>query len=106
MARMAKAAGMTFLAVGLAALLVFVVFTLRDERYAKAVLLKDRNPGNSMYELQYFVAATTRIFLVGGAVAGALLALNGVTLMLVGSVAAGRATHSHPLEGSSHGHGH
>ena len=88
MARTAKTVGMILLAVGLAALIGFSAYVVRDEQFSKAALLKERNPGNVLYESQYFVAATIRVFLIAGAVGGALLALNGATLLLVGSVAA------------------
>lgn len=88
MARISKALGATLVAIGLATLVGFSVFAARDERYSKAVLLKERNPGNMLYESQYFVAATVRMFLLAGAVAGGLLTVNGVTLLLIGSVAA------------------
>jgi hypothetical protein len=90
MAKISKALGATLVAIGLATLIGFASFAVRDERYSKAVLLKERNPGNMLYESQYFVAATIRMFLVAGAVAGGLLAVNGVTLLLIGRVAARR----------------
>jgi hypothetical protein len=88
MTKFCKALGVVLLAVGLSALVGFAVFAARDDRYGKAVLLKERNPGNVLYESQYFVAATIRMFLVAGAVAGGLLAINGITLVLLGGVAA------------------
>jgi hypothetical protein len=87
MSGMAKAVGTTLLAVGLAVLVGFSVFVWRDERFQKATLLKERNPGNVMYEGQYFAAFTIHTFLVSGAICGVLLALNGTTLLLLGIVA-------------------
>jgi hypothetical protein len=87
MSGITKAVGTTLLAVGLAALIGFAVFVWRDERFQKSTLLKERNPGNVMYESQYFAAFTIHTFLVSGAVCGALLALNGTTLLLLGIVA-------------------
>src|SRR5215470_11746757 len=84
MARIAKIAGAALVAIGVALLLGFSIFVLRDERFQKAGLLKDRNPGNVLYESQYFAAATIHLFLLSGATAGGLLALNGATLFLVG----------------------
>jgi hypothetical protein len=55
--------------------------------FSKAKLLRQRNPGNAMYDLQFFVATSQLAFLTSGAVAGGLLALNGLTLMLVGRLA-------------------
>jgi hypothetical protein len=88
MAGVAKAAGTILLAVGLAALVGFSVFVWRDERFHKASMFKERNPGNVMFETQYFAAFTIHTFLVSGAICGALLALNGTTLLLLGIVAA------------------
>jgi hypothetical protein len=87
MSGIAKAIGTTLLAAGLAALVGFSVFVWRDERFHKSALLKERNPGNVMYESQYFAAFTIHTFLVSGALCGALLALNGTTLLLLGVVA-------------------
>jgi hypothetical protein len=87
MATICKTLGGLLLAAGLAGLVAFASFVLGDEKFEKARLRKERNPGNVMYETEYFVAATVRGFLVGGAVSGGLLALNGVTLLLVGAVA-------------------
>lgn len=92
MVRVVRMAGVALVAVGLALLVGFSVYAVRDERFQKAGLLKDRNPGNMLYESQYFAAATIHLFLVSGAVAGGLLALNGMTLFLVGSVV-GRLGH-------------
>jgi hypothetical protein len=88
MATVCKTLGGLLLAVGLAGLVAFASFVLRDEKFGKARLMRERNPGNVMYESEYFVAATVRGFLIGGAVAGGLLALNGTTLLLVGMTAA------------------
>lgn len=90
MATICKTVGGLLLAAGLAGLVAFASFVLRDEKFEKARLLRERNPGNVMYESEYFVAATVRGFLIGGAVGGGLLALNGATLLLVG-VLAGRS---------------
>lgn len=86
MARIAKIAGGALVAVGLAVLVGFAVFVVGDERFQKAGMLKDRNPGNVLYESQYFAAATIHLFLISGAVAGGLLALNGATFFLLGRV--------------------
>jgi hypothetical protein len=87
MSGIAKAVGTALVAAGLAALIGFSVFVMRDERFEKAALFKERNPGNVMYESQYFAAFTIHTFLVSGAICGALLALNGTTLLLLGVVA-------------------
>ena len=87
MAKTAKLLGVTLLAVGLAVLIAFTAFVVRDERFSKATLLKERNPGNLMYESQYFVAATIHFFLIAGAVGGAFLAIDGVTFLFIGNLA-------------------
>ena len=84
MAKILKATGGVLLAAGLAAMLAIAVYIARDETYAKSRLRMSRNPGNVMYESEYFVALTMRAFLVGGAVGGGLLALNGGTVLLLG----------------------
>jgi hypothetical protein len=87
MARISKLVGAALLLAGLAVALYFAVTTARDEGYQKAVMLMERNKGNSMYELQYFVAEVRRAISIGVAVCGGLLALNGATFLLLGSVA-------------------
>ena len=89
MSRLCKALGSILAALGLVLLVTFAFFVVRDEHFQKASLLKERNPGNVMYESEFFAAFTIHVFLVGGAIVGALLALNGATLLLVG-VTAGR----------------
>ena len=86
MARLTKLAGVALVAVGLALLVGFSVAVARDERFQKAGLYKERNPGNVLYESQYFAAATIHLFLISGAVGGGLVMLNGVTLVLLGTV--------------------
>lgn len=88
MSSVAKAVGTTLVAVGLAIVVGFSVAVWRDERFQKSTLLKERNPGNVMYEGQYFAAFTIHTFLVSGVICGVLLALNGTTLLLLGIVAA------------------
>jgi hypothetical protein len=88
MARIAKLVGVVLLLSGLALALYFAVTTFRDEGYQKAVMLMERNKGNSMYELQYFVAEVRRAIAIGVAVCGGLVALNGATFLLLGAVAA------------------
>jgi hypothetical protein len=87
MARISKLVGAVLLLSGLALALSFAVTTVRDEGYQKAVMLMERNKGNSMYELQYFVAEVRRAISIGAAVCGGLLALNGATFLLLGAVA-------------------
>jgi hypothetical protein len=89
----ARTIGIVVAAIGVAVLIGFGSIAVRDSGdFNKAKLLRERNPGNAMYDLQFFVATSQIAFLVGGAVAGGLLALNGVTLMLVGRLAQERET--------------
>lgn len=91
MLRRAGTIGMVIAAIGLAVLIGFGAVAIEDSgTFSRAKLLRERNPGNAMYDLQFFVATSQLAFLTGGAVAGGLLALNGLTLMLVGRLARGR----------------
>ncbi|MEO8601603.1 MAG: hypothetical protein ABI629_03400 [bacterium] len=89
MLRRARIIGIVLAGAGLAIVLAFGGIALQHVSgdFGKARLLHERNPGNAMYDAQFFVAASELALLLGGATAGALLALNGVTLMLVGGVA-------------------
>jgi hypothetical protein len=88
MLRRARTIGIVIAAIGVAVLIGFGSVAVRDSGdFSKAKLLRERNPGNAMYDLQFFVVTSQVAFLVSGAVAGALLALNGLTLMLVGQLA-------------------
>ena len=81
-----KVAGVALGLGGLVLAVWLAVAIFRDEEYAKAAMLMERNPGNVLYESKYFVAAVWRAIRVGVAMSGALVALNGVTLFLVGVV--------------------
>jgi hypothetical protein len=86
--RHARMLGTVILAIGLAVLISFGYYATGSlGEFRKAQLVHQRNPGNAMYDLQYFVAASQLVFVIGGAVCGALLALNGVTWLVLGSVA-------------------
>jgi hypothetical protein len=88
MLRRARTIGVVVAAIGVAVLLGFGAVAVEGGAdFRKAQLVRQRNPGNAMYDLQFFVATSQLAFLVGGAVAGGLLALNGLTLMLVGRLA-------------------
>lgn len=85
----ARTIGMVIAGIGLAVLIAFAAAALQSVLpssgdFRKAQMVRERNPGNAMYDLQFFIAATRLGFLVAGAAGGGLLALNGVTLMLVG----------------------
>jgi hypothetical protein len=88
MAKVSTTLGAALVAIAIALVIGFGYFAISNEEFRKAALLKERNPGHAAYEIQYFAAATIRFFLIGGAVVGVLLGLNGVTLMLLGRVAA------------------
>jgi len=93
MLRRARTIGIVIAAIGVAVLIGFGSVAIRDSGdFSKAKLLRERNPGNAMYDLQFFVATSQIAFLVSGTVAGGLLALNGLTLMLVGQLARERET--------------
>jgi hypothetical protein len=88
MLRRARTIGIVVAAIGVAVLLGFGAVAVEGGAdFRKAQLVRQRNPGNAMYDLQFFVATSQLAFLVGGAVAGGLLALNGLTLVLVGRLA-------------------
>ncbi|MBX3023315.1 hypothetical protein KF840_00220 [bacterium] len=88
MLRRAGTIGMVIAAIGVAVLIGFGAVAIEGSGdFSKARLLRERNPGNAMYDLQFFVATSQLAFLASGAVAGGLLALNGLTLMLVGRLA-------------------
>ena len=88
MLRRARIIGMVIAALGVAILLGFGVVAVEGSAdFRKAQMVRQRNPGNAMYDLQFFVATSQLAFLVSGTVAGGLLALNGLTLILVGRLA-------------------
>jgi hypothetical protein len=91
MMTIAKIAGALLAAAGLAALIGFGVTARNDEEYAKAAVLLERNPGNVLYEAKFGGAQIKRAFLISASAGGGLLALNGVTLFLVGVVGARRS---------------
>lgn len=78
--------GTVILAIGLAVLISFSYYAYVNlDEFRKAQMFHERNPGNAMYDAQYFVAASQFIFVGGGAIAGLLLALNGVTWIALGT---------------------
>lgn len=86
MYRHARLIGIVLVAMGLAVLLSFGYFAIGSHaEFQKAQLFHTRNPGNAMYDLQFFVAASQLLFVVGGALVGALVAINGATWMALGS---------------------
>lgn len=88
MLRRARTLGIVVAAVGVAVLVGFGAVAVDSARtFRQAQAARQRAPGNAMHDLQYFVAAAQLALLGGGAVAGGLLALNGLTLLLVGQLA-------------------
>ena len=88
MLRRARTIGMVIAALGMAILLGFGVVAVEGSAdFRKAQMVRQRNPGNAMYDLQFFVATSQHAFLVSGTVDEGLLALNGLTLILVGRLA-------------------
>lgn len=88
MLRRARPLGMLLAGMGIAVLLAFGSAALQNlGELRHAGVARQGTPGNPVQELQYFIASTQMALLVGGAVAGALLALNGLTLVWVGRLA-------------------
>ena len=86
MHRHARTIGTIILAIGLAVLASFSYYAFAGYGdFQKARMFRERNPGNAMYDLQFFVAASQLVFVVGGAFGGALLALNGLTWLALGA---------------------
>jgi hypothetical protein len=104
MAKVCKWVGVTLFAVGLAMLASFSVSAIRSVRgqeFQRAKLLRDRNPGNDMYALEYSLKHVAPVVgLVALGFAGGLVALNGATLFLVGQVAANQQREPSPSVGA------
>ena len=88
MPRRARTIGLILAGVGLALMLSFAVAAVQNAgEFRRAQLQHERNPGHAMYDLQFFIVTSRLAFLIGGAAGGALLALNGATLILLGRLA-------------------
>lgn len=88
MERTARTLGIILAAAGLAVLLSFGIAATQNAATFQAALAARRQAAtNAIVDLQFLVASTQFVVLVGGAVAGGLLALNGYTLMLIGRLA-------------------
>jgi hypothetical protein len=88
MHRRARLIGTVVAAVGVAVLVTFSYYgTANFWEFRKQQMFFERNPGNAMYELQYRGASAGLAFMIGGAIAGALLTLNGLTWIALGGVA-------------------
>lgn len=86
MHRYARMIGIVTTAVGLAILLSFSYYAYgRMGDLHKAQMYQQRNPGNAMYDAQFFVAASELVFVIGGAISGFLLTVNGLTWIALGS---------------------
>jgi hypothetical protein len=73
MLRRARTIGIVIAAIGVAVLIGFGSVAIQDSGdFSKAKLLRERNPGNAMYDLQFFVATSQVAFLVSGAGGGRL----------------------------------
>lgn len=84
--RYARMIGVVLTAIGLAVLISFSYYAFgRVTELRKAQLYQQRNPGNAMYDAQLFVAASQLGFVIGGAITGLLIALNGFTWIALGS---------------------
>jgi hypothetical protein len=88
MARLCKIIGSVVVVLGLVATVLSLAAVARDtESYTHAALAAQRNNGNIMYEAELGKAQLERAFELVGASLGALLVLNGVTLIGLGVVA-------------------
>ncbi len=87
MSRACKLAGGLCIVLGTVATLALATVMLRDQSYGRAALAYERNRGNVMYEAEFRGAQVQRAFELVGAAIGALLALNGATLYILGRVA-------------------
>jgi hypothetical protein len=59
----------------------FTKQVIDDEAYARAVLVKQRNPGNVLFDSEYRVAEATRVFRIYSALACFLTAAIGGSLL-------------------------
>ena len=85
MYRRARGIGLLIAGIGLAIMIGFAgVAAMNIGEFQKAQMVRERNPGNAMYDLQFFIATVRLAFLVTGAVGGGLLALNGAVWLSLG----------------------
>jgi hypothetical protein len=82
-----KITGTVLCVLGVVLALVFVVGMVRDEEYHRAALVRDRNPGNVLFEAEYKGALVMRAFESVGVIVGILLVINGATLLGLGTLA-------------------
>ena len=99
MYRRARIIGLVIAGIGLAVMVGFAsVAAMNIGEFQKAQMFRERNPNNAMYDLQFFIATVRLVFLVTGAVGGALLALNGAVWLSLGRVVQ-RLEHAPPGRG-------
>jgi hypothetical protein len=87
---MATACKITGGTLGVLGLLLVLLFSYRiafDTEYHNAALIRERNPGNVLYEAEYKGALVMRAFEAVGAIVGILLVINGATLFGLGALA-------------------
>ena len=87
MARACKFTGGVLAVLGIMLALGFVFSILHDENYARAALVRERNPGNVMYEAEFKGALVVRAFQAVGLIVGVLLVIHGTTLVGLGMLA-------------------
>lgn len=84
--------GMVLTGIGLAVMLAFAAVAVQNvapgSEFRQAQAGRAAATGSAIDDLRLFIVTTRVEFLVAGAVAGGLLALNGVTLMMIGRLAA------------------
>ena len=88
MARACQLIGGALTILGIAIALTFMIVMRRDAAFFRAELAFSLNPGNVMYEAEYRGAQVRRAFEGVAVGAGMLLAVNGATLVGLGTVAA------------------
>jgi len=81
-----KAIGTVLGAAGLLVAAYFGHAIATDEAYARAALAAERNPGHAMYQAEFKGAQALRAFQIIFTSLGAVLALNGATLVGLGAV--------------------
>jgi hypothetical protein len=83
--RHARTIGVIIVGIGLAVVIGFTSVAISGMGdFNKAKLVRERNPGNAMYDLQFFIATVQLAFVVSGAVGGVLLTVNGLTWLALG----------------------
>ncbi len=59
----------------------FLLRVLRDEAYAQAAMLRERNSGNLLFESEFRVAQAEHVFLAYSSIGSFLIALIGGSLL-------------------------